>query len=187
LESDEEDPITEASRANMEAKLEAAETSVNQLVEEGLDTGTAQVLTELSAIEDTEGDSTLKGLNTPFTTTIPGIDDNFQGNSLMYFLLNKDIEKQLNNKTNQNESSKVDFTPDNDKDLSQNISVNNSVATLPLDSMSGSTQIIDLRTAENLAGSGDGSSSAQSQMDNAIVNLEPSRGLSVYESFVRSV
>ena len=81
----------------MGAKLEAAETSVNQLVEEGLDTGTAQVLTELSAIEDTEGDSTLKGLNTPFTTTIPGIDDNFQGNSLMYFLLNKDIEKQLNN------------------------------------------------------------------------------------------
>ena len=187
LESDEEDPITEASRANMGAKLEAAETSVNQLVEEGLDTGTAQVVTELSAIEDTEGDSTLKGLNTPFTTTIPGIDDNFQGNSLMYFLLNKDIDKQLNNKTNQNESSKVDLTPDNDKDVSQNISVNNSVATLPLDSMSGSTQIIDLRTAENLAGSGDGSSSAQSQMDNAIVNLEPSRGLSVYESFVRSV
>ena len=187
LESDEEDPITEASRANMEAKLEAAETSVNQLVEEGLDTGTAQVVTELSAIEDTEGDSTLKGLNTPFTTSIPGIDDNFQGNSLMYFLLNKDIEKQLNNKTNQNESSKIDLTPNNDKDVSQNISVNNSVATLPLDSMSGSTQIIDLRTAENLAGSGDGSSSAQSQMDNAIVNLEPSRGLSVYESFVRSV
>ena len=164
LESDEEDPITEASKANMGAKLEAAETSVNQLVEEGLDTGTAQVVTELSAIEDTEGDSTLKGLNTPFTTTIPGIDDNFQGNSLMYFLLNKDIDKQLNNKTNQNESSKVDFTPDNDKDVSQNISVNNSVATLPLDSMSGSTQIIDLRTAENLAGSGDGSSSAQNQM-----------------------
>ena len=187
LESDEEDPITEASKANMGAKLEAAETSVNQLVEEGLDTGTAQVVTELSAIEDTEGDSTLKGLNTPFTTTIPGIDDNFQGNSLMYFLLNKDIDKQLNNKTNQNESSKVDFTPDNDKDVSQNISVNNSVATLPLDSMSGSTQIIDLRTAENLAGSGDGSSSAQNQMDDAIVNLEPSRGLSVYESFVRSV
>ena len=187
LESDEEDPITEASKANMGAKLEAAETSVNQLVEEGLDTGTAQVVTELSAIEDTEGDSTLKGLNTPFTTTIPGIDDNFQGNSLMYFLLNKDIEKQLNNKTNQNESSKVDFTPENDKDVSQNISVNNSVATLPLDSMSGSTQIIDLRTAEDLAGSGDGSSSAQNQMDDAIVNLEPSRGLSVYESFVRSV
>ena len=187
LESDEEDPITEASKANMEAKLEAAETSVNQLVEDGLDTGTAQVLTELSAIEDTEGDSTLKGLNTPFTTSIPGIDDNFQGNSLMYFLLNKDIEKQLNNKTNQNESSKIDLTPNNDKDVSQNISVNNSVATLPLDSMSGSTQIIDLRTAQNLAGSGDGSSSAQSQMDDAIVNLEPSRGLSVYESFVRSV
>lgn len=187
LESDEDDPITEASKANMEAKLEAAETSVNQLVEEGLDTGTAQVLTELSAIEDTEGDSTLKGLNTPFTTTIPGIDDNFQGNSLMYFLLNKDIDKQLNNKTNQNESSKIDLTPDNDKDVSQNISVNNSVATVPLDSMSGSTQIIDLRTAQNLAGSGDGSSSAQSQMDNAVVNLEPSRGLSVYESFVRSV
>ena len=187
LESDEDDPITEASKANMGAKLEAAETSVNQLVEDGLDTGTAQVLTELSAIEDTEGDSTLKGLNTPFTTTIPGIDDNFKGNSLMYFLLNKDIDKQLNNKTNQNESSKIDLTPDNDKDVSQNISVNNSVATLPLDSMSGSTQIIDLRTAENLAGSGDGSSSAQNQMDDAIVNLEPSRGLSVYESFVRSV
>ncbi len=123
----------------------------------------------------------------PFSTSIPGVDDNFQGNSLMYFLLNQDIKKQLNNKKNEDTSGNNINPISEDKDISQNISVNNSVASLPLDSMSGSTQIIDLRTAENLAGSGNDSGSAQSQLDTSVVNLEPSRGLSVYESFVRSV
>tara|TARA_B100001564_G_scaffold193550_1_gene162684 strand:+ start:36 stop:1274 length:1239 start_codon:yes stop_codon:yes gene_type:complete len=187
MDSEEDKEIENPAKSVMDAKLEGAEASVDQLVEDGLDTGTAQVLTELSAIENTEGDSTLKGLNMPFSTSIPGVDDNFQGNSLMYFLLNQDIKKQLNNKKNEDNSGNNINPVSEDKDISQNISVNNSVASLPLDSMSGSTQIIDLRTAENLAGSGNDSGSAQSQLDTSVVNLEPSRGLSVYESFVRSV
>ncbi len=187
MDSEEDKEIENPAKSVMDAKLEGAEASVDQLVEDGLDTGTAQVLTELSAIENTEGDSTLKGLNMPFSTSIPGVDDNFQGNSLMYFLLNQDIKKQLNNKKNEDTSGNNINPISEDKDISQNISVNNSVASLPLDSMSGSTQIIDLRTAENLAGSGNDSGSAQSQLDTSVVNLEPSRGLSVYESFVRSV
>tara|TARA_S200000501_G_scaffold15920_1_gene14239 strand:+ start:36 stop:1280 length:1245 start_codon:yes stop_codon:yes gene_type:complete len=187
MDSEEDTEIENPAKSVMDAKLEGAESSVDQLVEDGLDTGTAQVLTELSAIENTEGDSTLKGLNMPFSTSIPGVDDNFQGNSLMYFLLNQDIKKQLNNKKNEDNSGNNINPVSEDKDISQNISVNNSVASLPLDSMSGSTQIIDLRTAENLAGSGNDSGSAQSQLDTSVVNLEPSRGLSVYESFVRSV
>ena len=72
--------------------------------------------------------------------------------------------------------------------LSPNVSVNNLVAQLPLDSVSGSTQIIDLRKAEEIAGGDDtAASSATSQLDTAIADLDPSRKLSVYESFVRSV
>ena len=72
--------------------------------------------------------------------------------------------------------------------LSPNVSVNNLVAQLPLDSFSGSTQIIDLRKAEEIVGGNDtAASSATSQLDTAIADLDPSRKLSVYESFVRSV
>ena len=72
--------------------------------------------------------------------------------------------------------------------LSPNVSVNNLVAQLPLDSFSGSTQIIDLRKAEEIVGGDDtAASSATSQLDTAIADLDPSRKLSVYESFVRSV
>ena len=72
--------------------------------------------------------------------------------------------------------------------LSPNVSVNNLVAQLPLDSVSGSTQIIDLRKAEEIVGGNDtAASSATSQLDTAIADLDPSRKLSVYESFVRSV
>ena len=108
----------------------------------------------------------------------------------MYFLLNKDIEKKLNNKKKEiDQNNKVDFTPDNneDKDLSKSISVNTNVASLPLDSTSGTTQIIDLRTAQNLAGGDTDSSTASTQLDTAIKDLDPSRGFSAYESFVRSV
>ena len=72
--------------------------------------------------------------------------------------------------------------------LSPNVSVNNLVAQLPLDSFSGSTQIIDLRKAEEIVGGDDtAASSATSQLDTAIADLDPSRKVSVYESFVRSV
>ena len=185
-----ENPPENPGKEIMDAKLEGAESSINALVDDGLDTGTAQILTELTSPEDVSGNKTLEGLNTPFTTTIPGIDDNFEGNSLMYFLLNKDIEKKLNNKKKEiDQNNKVDFTPDNneDKDLSKSISVNTNVASLPLDSTSGITQIIDLRTAQNLAGGDTDSSTASTQLDTAIKDLDPSRGFSAYESFVRSV
>ena len=185
-----ENPPENPGKEIMDAKLEGAESSINALVDDGLDTGTAQILTELASPENVTGENTLEGLNTPFTTTIPGIDDNFQGNSLMYFLLNKDIEKKLNNKKKEiDQNNKVDFTPDNneDKDLSKSISVNTNVASLPLDSTSGITQIIDLRTAQNLAGGDTDSSTASTQLDTAIKDLDPSRGFSAYESFVRSV
>lgn len=72
--------------------------------------------------------------------------------------------------------------------LSPNVSVNNLVAQLPLDSLSGSTQIIDLRKAEEITGGDDtAASSATSQLDTAIADLDPSRKISVYEAFVRSV
>ena len=89
---------------------------------------------------------------------------------------NRKNELSLNNNINAADS------------LSPNVSVNNLVAQLPLDSFSGSTQIIDLRKAEEIVGGDDtAASSATSQLDTAIADLDPSRKLSVYESFVRSV
>ena len=89
---------------------------------------------------------------------------------------NRKNELSLNNNINAADSS------------SPNIAVNNINAQLPLDSFSGSTQIIDLRKAEEIAGGNDtAASSATSQLDTAIADLDPSRKLSVYESFVRSV
>ena len=89
---------------------------------------------------------------------------------------NRKNELSLNNNINSVDS------------LSPNVSVNNLVAQLPLDNFSGSTQIIDLRKAEEIAsGSDTAASSATSQLDTAIADLDPSRKLSVYESFVRSV
>ena len=89
---------------------------------------------------------------------------------------NRKNELSLNNNINSVDS------------LSPNVSVNNLVAQLPLDNFSGSTQIIDLRKAEEIAGGDDtAASSATSQLDTAIADLDPSRKLSVYESFVRSV
>ena len=89
---------------------------------------------------------------------------------------NRKNELSLNNNINSVDS------------LSPNVSVSNLVAQLPLDSFSGSTQIIDLRKAEEIAGGDDtAASSATSQLDTAIADLDPSRKLSVYESFVRSV
>ena len=63
----------------------------------------------------------------------------------------------------------------------------NLVSTLPLDSMSGTTQIIDLRTAQEIAGGDASPSSATSVLDSEIVDLDPSRRFSPYEGFVKSV
>jgi len=89
---------------------------------------------------------------------------------------NRKNELSLNNNINSADSS------------SPNIAINNINAQIPLDSFSGSTQIIDLRKAEEIVGGNDtAASSATSQLDTAIADLDPSRKLSVYESFVRSV
>ena len=106
---------------------------------------------------------------------------------LLEFLIDEPIfnQKVIQNRKNElslnNNINSVDS-------LSPNVSVNNLVAQLPLDSFSGSTQIIDLRKAEEIVGGNDtAASSATSQLDTAIADLDPSRKLSVYESFVRSV
>ena len=106
---------------------------------------------------------------------------------LLEFLIDEPIfnQKVIQNRKNElslnNNINSVDS-------LSPNVSVNNLVAQLPLDNFSGSTQIIDLRKAEEIAGGDDtAASSATSQLDTAIADLDPSRKLSVYESFVRSV
>lgn len=106
---------------------------------------------------------------------------------LLKFLIDEPVfnQKVIQNRKNElslnNNINSVDS-------LSPNVSVNNLVAQLPLDSFSGSTQIIDLRKAEEIVGGNDtAASSATSQLDTAIADLDPSRKLSVYESFVRSV
>ena len=106
---------------------------------------------------------------------------------LLEFLIDEPI---FNQKVIQNRKNELSLNNNINaaNSLSPNVSVNNLVAQLPLDSFSGSTQIIDLRKAEEIAGGDDtAASSATSQLDTAIADLDPSRKLSVYESFVRSV
>ena len=106
---------------------------------------------------------------------------------LLEFLIDEPI---FNQKVIQNRKNELSLNNNINaaNSLSPNVSVNNLVAQLPLDSVSGSTQIIDLRKAEEIAGGDDtAASSATSQLDTAIADLDPSRKLSVYESFVRSV
>ena len=76
-----------------------------------------------------------------------------------------------------------------DKDLSQNISTTlNKVAFSPLESMSGTTQIIDLRTAQQVSGqSGTDMGGSSNVIDSEIADLDPERRTSPYEILVRSV
>ena len=58
----------------------------------------------------------------------------------------------------------------------------------PLSSLSGTTQVIDLRTAQNIAGGDDTApSSVTSRLDTQVVDLDPSRRISPYEGYQRSV
>ena len=58
----------------------------------------------------------------------------------------------------------------------------------PLSSMSGTTQVIDLRTAQNIAGGDDTDpNNVTSELDSEIISLDPSRRVSPYEGFSRSV
>ena len=117
-------------------------------------------------------------LKLPKSLSTPDLLEFMDGDSIFNqkVIQNRKNELSLNNNINSVDS------------LSPNVSVNNLVAQLPLDNFSGSTQIIDLRKAEEIVGGNDtAASSATSQLDTAIADLDPSRKLSVYESFVRSV
>ena len=99
----------------------------------------------------------------------------------------KPNEQNQSNLKIENENKNTNVI-DSDNSVSQNVNVSpNLVSTLPLDSMSGTTQIIDLRTAQEIAGGDASPSSATSVLDSEIVDLDPSRRFSPYEGFVKSV
>ena len=169
-------------------------------------------MAEETALPNVDGESTLKGINPPYSSSIPGIDDNFEGNSLLFFLMNKDIQKQLKEKKEMSnipveEGDAVidgkeinpEFNTKNEinDDLSQNIENNKfnllqnvnpetSIAYSPLESMGGSTQIIDMRTAQEVVGN-TGSGNPTTVLDSNIPDLDPKLRISAYESFVRNV
>ncbi len=95
------------------------------------------------------------------------------------------IDQQSGDNTN-NEIDLNQNSIDKSTDLSQNINVNsNDVAFSPVESMSGATQIIDLRTARQV--SGNTNDTATTKLDTNIANLDPERRTSPYEILVRSV
>ena len=75
------------------------------------------------------------------------------------------------------------------KDLSQSIgAISDKIAFSPLGSGSGTTQIIDLRTAREVSGqSGTNMGGSSTVVDSEIADLDPQRRFSPYESLVRSV
>ena len=91
----------------------------------------------------------------------------------------RERKNQLN--LNNNVTSTPDLVSSN-----FNISPNNFTSS-PVESMSGTTQIIDLRTAQEIASGDTDPSSSTSQLDSAIIDLDPQRRFSPYEGFVRSV
>ena len=91
----------------------------------------------------------------------------------------REKKNQLN--LNNNVTSTPDLVSSN-----FNISPNNFTSS-PVESMSGTTQIIDLRTAQEIASGDTDPSSSTSQLDSAIIDLDPQRRFSPYEGFVRSV
>ena len=110
----------------------------------------------------------------------------------------KSIDESVRNTTNtfidNSEESNVDplfnlfnFGTSPNIDKSQNINVNpDKISFSPVESGSGTTQIIDLRTAQKITGNTDtGGSSAK--LDSSIMDLVPERRVSPYEVLVRSV
>ena len=117
-----------------DAKVDTAEKSVNKLKEEGLDEGTAKILTEKSGIPDLDGKNILEGYGPPTTTNIEG---DIGGNSLAPFFFNQDINKQLINQKNDNlkkennnskmtkieiEGETINLTKNNKKEFNENAS-----------------------------------------------------------------
>ena len=92
----------------------------------------------------------------------------------------------IREKKNQlNLNNNVTATPDL---VSSNFNISpNNFTSSPVESMSGTTQIIDLRTAQEIASGDTDPSTSTSQLDSAIIDLDPQRRFSPYEGFVRSV
>lgn len=110
----------------------------------------------------------------------------------------KSIDESVRNTTNtfidNSEERNVDplfnlfnFGTNPNIDNSQNINVNpDKVSFSPVESGSGMTQIIDLRTAQNITGNTD-TGGASAKLDSSIMDLVPERRVSPYEVLVRSV
>ena len=110
----------------------------------------------------------------------------------------KSIDESVRNTTNtfidNSEERNVDplfnlfnFDTSPNIDNSQNINVNpDKVSFSPVESGSGMTQIIDLRTAQNITGNTD-TGGASAKLDSSIMDLVPERRVSPYEVLVRSV
>ena len=183
---------------DIESRVETFEETTKALEESGLDAGTAQIVAEETAPKDLKDESVLKNINPAFSSSIPGIDDNFEGNSLLFFLLNRDIQKQLDKKEGTiDDSVEKDESMTGGDELSSNIDVMGddntqiinpatNVAFTPLESMSGNVQIIDMTTAKEIIGD-TGSNNPMTVLDSERANLNPERRSSPYEGFVRSV
>ena len=183
---------------DIESRVETFEETTKALEESGLDAGTAQIVAEETAPKDLKDESVLKNINPAFSSSIPGIDDNFEGNSLLFFLLNRDIQKQLDKKEGTiDDSVEKDESMTGSDELSSNIDVMGgdntqiinpatNVAFTPLESMSGNVQIIDMTTAKEIIGD-TGSNNPMTVLDSERANLNPERRSSPYEGFVRSV
>ncbi len=73
-------------------------------------------------------------------------------------------------------------------DFSNTNVVPNVFPSTPLSSLSGTTQVIDLRTAQNIADGDDTApNNVTSELDSEIISLDPSRRISPYEGYQRSV
>ena len=110
----------------------------------------------------------------------------------------KSIDESVRNTTNtfiaNSEERNVDpsfnvfnFDTSPNIDKSQNINVSpDKISFSPVESGSGTTQIIDLRTAQKITGNTD-TGGASAKLDSSIMDLVPERRVSPYEVLVRSV
>jgi len=119
--------------------------------------------------------------------------------------MGKEIQEIIENKKNQENNLNIQGGENNtnvnlsggSNDLSSNLSIggnnfstniaaNTSMIRRPVEAGSGQTQIIDLRTAQNLVGQ-EAPGSAGAAFDNSIAYVDPERRTSPYEAYVRDV
>ena len=113
--------------------------------------------------------------------------------------IRKNIKNEQNNQENiegGENNTNVNVTESSDdlssnlffggEDFVTNIAANTSMIRRPVEAGSGQTQIIDLRTAQNLVGQ-EAPGSAGAAFDNSIAYVDPERRTSPYEAYVRDV